>query len=79
MHLVKLKQFDAYPRKIDPSRDYSSPASILSTRGGARIRGHLQTWPVEKGTELDTTEATQQQQQQRNVNDQELAKCQFTY
>ena len=49
MHLVKLKQFDAYPRKIDPSRDYSSPASILSTRGGARIRGHLQTWPVEKG------------------------------
>lgn len=49
MHLVKLKQFDAHPRKIHPSWDYCSPGSILSTRGGARIRGHLQTWPSEKG------------------------------
>lgn len=49
MHLVKLKQFDAHPRKIHPSWDYSSPGSILSTCGGARIRGHLQTWPSEKG------------------------------
>ena len=34
MHLVKLKQFDAHPRKTHPSRDYSSPASILFTVEG---------------------------------------------